>query len=411
MMQMPPKDRPLISGKVSPEFEHVRTEFERNFLERGELGAACAIYHRGVKVVDLWGGYRCAKSRAPWNEATLSLSFSVSKGMAAAVMAVAHSKGLFELDTAVAHYWPEFAQAGKDQITVRQLLAHQAGLVSIDRKLNAQVIADHDLMAEITARQKPLWTPGEKHGYHTLTLGWYQNELIRRVDPQGRTLGQFFQEEVADPLGIDFYIGLPSYITPDRISNIKGFPRVAVLANLHTLPPMMILSGIWPRSVVAKSVGFLKFSDPAALGSLEFQKVEIPSANGFGEARAVAKVYDSLSRGGRELGLTADTKRELVAPVAPPRRGTRDAVLKIDTRYSFGFSRPSGGFQFGADPRAFGCPGAGGSFGMADPAEELSFAYLTNKMSFRIFDDAREKAVRDACYQCIAATGSRRIAA
>jgi CubicO group peptidase (beta-lactamase class C family) len=411
MMRLSTKDRPLISGKVTPEFEHVRTEFERNFQERGELGAACAVYHRGVKVVDLWGGYRCAKTRAPWNEATLSLSFSVTKGMAAAVMAVAHSRGLFELDAPVAQYWPEFAQADKDRITVRQLLAHQAGLVSIDRKLNSQVIADHDLMAEITASQKPLWKPGQKHGYHTLTLGWYQNELIRRVDPQGRTLGQFFQDEIAEPLEIDFYIGLPSYITPDRISNIKGFHRVAVLANLHTLPPMMILAGIWPRSVVAKSVGFLRFSDPAALGSPEFQQVEIPSANGFGEARAIAKVYDSLCRGGRELGLTAETERELVAPVTLPQRGTRDAVMKIDTKYSFGFSRPSRGFRFGTDERAFGCPGAGGSFGMADPAEQLSFAYLTNKMSFRIFDDAREKAVRDACYQCVSAIDSNRIAA
>jgi CubicO group peptidase (beta-lactamase class C family) len=174
---------------------------------------------------------------------------------------------------------------------------------------------------------------------------------------------------------------------------------------------MMILSGIWPRSVVAKSVGFLKLSDPAAMGSPEFRHIEIPSANGFGEARAVARVYDSLSRGGNELGLTAETQRELFAPVTLPHRGTRDAVLKIDTRYNFGFSRPSRGFQFGADERAFGCPGAGGSFGMADPAEQMSFAYLTNKMSFRIFDDAREKAVREACYQCIAALGATQIAA
>jgi CubicO group peptidase (beta-lactamase class C family) len=392
---------PQISGDVAPGFEPVRDEFARNFRDRGELGAACAIYHHGEKVVDLWGGYRCHQAQQPWNEGTMSLAFSVTKGMAAAVMAVAHSRGWFELDAAVAEYWPEFAQHNKDRITVRQLLAHQAGLVSIDRKLNSQILADLDLMGTITAAQKPLWTPGTRHGYHTMTLGWFQSELIRRIDPQRRSLGQFFQDEIAAPLGIDFYIGVPDTIAKDRISNTKGFHRVAALAHLNELPAKMILAGIWPRSVVARSIGFLKFNDPAALGNEEFRRVEIPSANGIGEARAVAKVYAVLAGDGRELGLSSATKRELVAPVTPPTAGNRDAVLKIDANYSFGFSRPSGGFRFGADETAFGCPGAGGSFGMADPSKGIAFAYLTSKMSFRIFDDPRERAIREACYACI----------
>ncbi|MDV6028642.1 MAG: beta-lactamase family protein [Phycisphaera sp. RhM] len=403
------ENRPTILGSVAPGFEPVRAEFETNFVSRGECGAACTVYHQGQKVVDLWGGRRCHHSGARWTEQTLSLAFSVTKGMAAAVMAVAHSRGLFDLDAPVAAYWPEFGCDEKRKITVRQLLAHQAGLVAIDRKLNPQILADHDQMAAITASQKPLWQPGTRHGYHTLTLGWYQNELIRRVDPAGRTLGEFFQDEIASPLGIEFYIGLPDWIDSEHISSTQGFRKLAILANLNQLPWKMVLAGIWPQSVVSKSIKFLKFDNPAALGRPEYREVEIPSANGFGQARAVAKVYDVLARGGRRLGITPGTMQELVAPPLQPSRGSRDAVLKIDTNYSFGFSRPSDGFRFGADDQAFGCPGAGGSFGMADPSKQLAFAYLTNTMSFRIFDDPRERAVRQAVYQCIGAIQQRRV--
>jgi CubicO group peptidase (beta-lactamase class C family) len=406
-------DQPKICGEVSRGFERVRAEFETNFIQRGERGAACTIYHRGQKVVDLWGGERCHQSGEPWTEQTLSLAFSVTKGMAAAAVAVAHSRGLFELDAPVADYWPEFAVGNKDQITVRQMLSHQAGLVSIDQKLSPRILADHDRMAEITAKQKPLWKPGTKHGYHTLTLGWYQNELIRRVDPAGRSLGQFFHEEIAKPLGIEFYIGLPSSIDSESFTTTQGFRQLAILANLNQLPWKMVLAGIWPQSLVSKSIKFLRVGNPAVLGSPPYREVQIPSANGFGQARAVAKVYDALSRGGQELGLTAETLRELVAPVIAPTGGTRDAILKIDTNYGFGFSRPSCGFRFGSDQHAFGCPGAGGSFGMADPSKQMSFAYLTKKMSFRIFDDPRERAVRETAYHCINAMqseGSRRAA-
>ena len=222
----------LIEGIVAPEFHEVRREFERNFVERGEHGAACAIYHRGQKVVDLWGGQRCALNSLPWTEHTLSLVFSVSKGMAAAAMAVAHSRGLFELDHPVAHYWPEFHQRGKRHITVRQLLAHQSGLIAIDQPVLVQELADHDALAEILARQSPAWPPGMKHGYHTLTLGWYQSELIRRVDPQRRSLGAFFRDEVAAPLQAEFYIGLPKHIDEQRLAQNEGLPSSdAVMAS------------------------------------------------------------------------------------------------------------------------------------------------------------------------------------
>jgi CubicO group peptidase (beta-lactamase class C family) len=400
-----------IEGFVAPDFHDVRREFERNFIARGEEGAACAIYHRGRKVVDLWGGYRCALNCLPWTERTLSLAFSVSKGMAAAAIAVAHSRGLFELDQPVAHYWPEFSQRGKGDITVRQLLAHQSGLIGIDQPMSVEELSDHKAMAEILARQKPAWRPGMRHGYHTLTLGWYQSELIRRVDPQRRSLGAFFHDEVAAPLQADFYIGLPKHIDKRRLARTKGFHRLSLLWHLGELPIGMVLSGIWPRSLVARSVKTLRLHNPADIGNPGLRDVEIPSANGIGEARAIARIYGSLATGGQKLGIRPRTWQELTAPVAPPPGGVRDAILKMDTQYSFGFSRPSRDMQFGSGPSAFGCPGAGGSFGMADPEEQLGFAYLTNKMGYRIFDDEREKAVRDACYQCLSALRSVRRAA
>ena len=322
-------------------------------------------------------------------------------------MTVAHARGLFDLDERVATYWPEFAAAGKREITVRQLLSHQAGLVGLDCRLDADIIAEHDRMAEILARQPTAWAPGDVHGYHTLTLGWYQNELIRRVDPRGRSLGAYFRDEIARPLDVEFHIGLPSSVPDDQVATVKGYRRIALLGNLNKLPPRMILSGMWPQSLVAKSVRCLGIDNPASVGDPEFRRVEIPSANGIGQARAIARIYEALASGGRELGLPPETYRELVAPARAPRKGTQDAILKIDTRYHMGFSRPSRHMPFGASSSAFGCPGAGGTFAMGDPDEGLGLAYVTNQMGFQLFDDPREKAVRDACYESLAALGVR----
>lgn len=404
--------RPIaIKGGVAPEFRAVREEFERNFRERGEQGAACALYLHGQKVVDLWGGQRCFSQNLPWRKETLALTFSVSKGMAAAAMAVAHSRGLFELDAPVAEYWPEFGQQGKREITVRQLFAHQAGLIAVDQTLRAEHLADAAGLGEILARQRAAWTPGHRHGYHTLTLGWYQSELLRRVDPQGRRLGAFFEDEIARPLRAPYYIGLPREIGEHQIATTPGWHRTAVLWHLNDLPAGMVLAGIWPRSLVARSVKALPLANPAHIGGPELRHLEIPSANGIGQARAIARIYGCLATGGRELGLKTSTWRELVAEPTIPQQGPHDAILKLDMRYTFGFSRPSLAMPFGNSPAAFGCPGAGGSFGMADPGEGLGYAYVTNKMGFRLFDDVREKAVREACYQCLSKLRQRRIAA
>ena len=219
----------MINGFVAPGFEAVREQFEANFARRREIGAAVAAYRRDAKVVDLWGGLSDPSRGARWLEDTLVLVYSTSKGLSAMTIALAHSRGLLDYDERVATYWPEFAQNGKDQITVRQLLAHEAGLPVVDEPLDAAKLADFDALAATVARQRPVWEPGTKHGYHGLSLGWYEGELIRRVDPKRRTLGRFFADEIARPLGLEFYFGLPPQVGA-RAGRV--YPGIAVAARL-----------------------------------------------------------------------------------------------------------------------------------------------------------------------------------
>lgn len=391
------KDQSIINGEVAAEFEEVKTEFRRNFNERGELGAACAVYYKGEKVVDLWGGYANEQTRAPWKGDTLALVFSTTKGISAMTMAVAHSRGLFDLDAPVAEYWKEFAQAGKENITVRQLLAHQAGLSAIDEPLDANKLSDLDFMAEVIARQKPAWKPGTKHGYHGLSLGFYQNALLRRVDSQHRSLGKFFQDEIAKPLGIEFYIGLPADIPEDRLAVIKGFHPLEMFLHPKKIPFKMVLPLMIPNSLIKRTLMNPKMKKPTDIGNAEYRTVEFPSANGIGQARAIAKAYGVFASGGRELKISPQTMAELTAPA----NGSHDEILKIETAYSFGFMKPTSVFLSGASKSGFGAAGAGGSIGFADPTEQIGFGYVMNKMGFDMFDDPREKALRDACYECV----------
>jgi CubicO group peptidase (beta-lactamase class C family) len=391
----------MIGGSVMPGFEEVREQFKANFARRGELGAACAAYVGGEKVADLWGGYRDAHRQDRWEEDTLVLVYSTSKGMAAMAVALAHSRGLIDYDARVAEYWPEFAQNGKESITVRQLLSHQAGLSGLDIPLDARKLADLDTVADALARQKPAWKPGTRQGYHALTIGWYEGELIRRVDPSHRSLGRFFADEVAAPLGLEFYIGLPAGLPPERIARIKGASIPSMLAHVGTMPALMMASFLRPGSHTARAFGNPRLRGPADLDRPEYRAVEIPAGGGIGQVRSIARAYADLAAGGRELGLSERTMDELVAPPRPPSGNPRDLVLWVPAAYSLGFVRPAGDFQFGRGRRSLGHPGAGGSFGFADPDAEVGFAYAPNRLGHHLRDDPREKALRDALYRCL----------
>ena len=386
-----------VGGFVAPGFEEVRAEFERNFSERGEIGAAVAVFWRGQKVVDLWGGRRTPDGDAPWNEDTMVIVNSTTKGLAAMTLAVANARGWIDYDAPVARYWPEFAQNGKATITVRQLLGHEAGLVLLDEPLTLEKLHDLDYMARLLARQKPAWVPGTRHGYHTLTLGLYMQELIRRVDPEHRTLGRFFHDEIAMPLGLEFYIGLPREIPDERLARVRPLSPWRGLLALRYTPPAVTMKMIRPRSLLRRSFVGLGV-DPNDRRYLEY--VELPAGNGVGTARAIARAYSALAEGGTELGITPETIASVTAPpdVARP----RDEVLGVASYFSLGFVRPGPDIAFGSSTRAFGTPGAGGSFAFADPDAHLGYAYVMNKLDFYLTDDPREKALRDAVYRSMA---------
>ncbi len=355
-----------IHGMVAPGFEVVQDEFVRNFTERGELGAACAIYYQGQKVVDLWGGYRDEQTQAPWEEDTLVIVFSSTKGVAG-------------------------------------LMAHQAGLCVIDEPLNSDILADPDALAAILARQKPAWQPGTRHGYHAFSLGWYESEIIRRTDAQQRTLGQFFQSELAKPLGLEFYIGVPEGMPEERIATVT---EPGPLQKLVGMPRGMMLSALRPGSLT------LRVANPRVRSNLVFNRlpyraVEMPSVNGIGQARSIAKAYSVFATGGKELNITARTLAALQAPAVPPSvGGWRDVILHMDIAYALGFLKPFSGYHFGSSDAAFGAPGSGGSFGFADPDAQVGYAYVMNKQGTGILDDPREKVVRDAFYQCLKERGA-----
>ncbi len=390
-----------VHGTVAPGFEPVREAFQANFAERGELGAACALYHRGEPVVDLWGGWQDKARTRSWERDTLVLTFSVTKGISALALAIAHSRGLFGLDEPVATYWPEFGGNGKEAVTVRQLLSHQAGLPVLSTRLDAGRIADRDGLAAALAAERPRWTPGARHGYHGLTLGWYQSELLRRVDPDRRGLGAFVRDELAAPLDGEFYIGLPPDVPAERVATIKGIHPARVPLHIRTLPTRMVLGLLVPWSLPTRSLRNPKFRNPADLDTQEYRAVEMPSSNGIGTARVVAKAYGLAAVGGTQLGLDDATFEAVVEPPRMPSQGAMDAVIKVPTAYSFGFSRQSPGWPFNVGPRTFGAPGVGGSLGFADPDREVGYAYLLNRLGPRVFDDPRERAVRTACYECL----------
>ena len=260
-------------------------------------------------------------------------------------------------------------------------------------------------MSAKIAAQRPAWTPGESHGYHAITLGWYEGELIRRTDPAGRSLGQFFADEVAKPLGLDFYIGLPASVDRSRLAYIHGFSLPEMVLHLNTMPRRFAVSMLNPRTLSART-----FKVPGVGSSVEdvnheaMQAVEMPAWNGIGTARSVAKLYGSVATGGSDLGMTTPTLDALTKRAEPPTDGLRDKVLHIDTIYSLGFVKPFPKWVFGSSEKAFGTAGAGGSFGFADPDTGIGFAYTMNKMGFHPWSDPRELALRNALFDDVLGT-------
>jgi CubicO group peptidase (beta-lactamase class C family) len=391
----------LIGGDVDEGYGKVADAFRANFAAGSEVGAALAVYRDGVKVVDLWGGYRDGIAKAPWQQDTMVNMFSTTKGIAALAVALAVSRGLFGYDDKVVDHWPEFAQAGKADVTVRQLLGHQAGLCVLKPAPTVRDVADPARLSTMLAAQKPAWPPGTRHGYHAVTLGWYESELIRRTDPAGRTLGRFFADEIAGPLGLDLHIGLPDSVRRDRLAYLHHWSRAEGVLHLGALPGPLIAASFNPVGLLARAGRLPGDVDPWAgdYNRDDVRAIEIPSANGIGTARAVARLYGAAATGDAALGLTPQVRDGLMAKPSAPSGGLRDKALHVDVVYSLGLSKPAPVCVFGSSDKAFGTPGFGGSFGFADPDTGVGFGYLMNRLGFHLVSDPREFALRQAVFR------------
>jgi CubicO group peptidase (beta-lactamase class C family) len=387
-----------ISGNVRPGFESVRDVFTENFYSRNELGGACCVYHKGEKVVDLWGGIRNKETGEPWEEDTMVIIWSATKGLAAMTLAVAHSRGWLDYDECVSVYWPEFAQQGKEKITVRQLLAHQAGLFAFNEPVDKSVIADPDRLAVVLARQKPAWEPGLRQSYHALTLGFYEGELIRRIDPQHRSLGQFFQDEIATPLGLDLYIRLPESIPDTRLATLSS---PGIIERILHFPIRLTLAGMNHRSDIYRAL----VVNPGTGICLDDERIytrnlEVPSGGGVGTARAIAKAYSVFATDGKELNLRRETLDVLSALAIPSKNGFHDDGMKGEVQFSLGFMKPNPAIPFGS-AGSFGSPGAGGAMGFADPESDIGYGYVTSRMGTTLTGDPRDLALRNEVYSII----------
>lgn len=390
---------PTIHGDVAAGFGPVADAFRRNFARHGEIGAAVAVYAGDRPVVDLWAGHRDRRRTLPWERDTIVPVFSSTKGMAAFVVATMVSKGLLDYEEPVAKYWPEFAAQGKGAVTVRQLIDHQAGLSGLDTVVRLRQIADLDSLATILAAQRPAWRPGTRHGYHAITLGLYQGELVRRADPEHRTLGRIFAEEVAKPLDLDFFIGLPAEQSMDRIATLAATEGVDILRYERDIPVRIGAEIFAKRGLSHAALTNPRIGAPVRASRRELLELEMPGSNGVGNARSLAKTYGAAA--GRTGALPIeDTVLDRLAAAAADDVPADDLVLHTKSRYHLGFRKSRGSFRFGSDKRAYGTTGLGGSFGFADPATGLGFGYSMNRLGLAVLDDVRSRNLRNALLRC-----------
>lgn len=381
---------PMIQGQCDPRFERVRKTFAENFDQRGELGATVAVTIDGRPVLDLWGGHLDLARSKPWQRDMIVNVWSTTKGLTAICAHRLAGEGRLDFDAPVAKYWPEFAQGGKADIPVSYLLSHKAGLAAIRAPLKNEDIFNWELVTRELARQEPWWTPGTRHGYHAITFGWLVGEVVRRIT--GKSLGTYFRDEIAGPLGMDAFIGVDASLDP-RVAEI--FPAPPPAPGQPNPMAEMVKD---PESVSAKAL----MNPPNTLlttttNSRAWRAAEIPGANGHANARALARVYGALARGGEVDHLRVMNQSELPRCYTEQSNG-KDAVLGFTTRFSLGFMMSLPGSPLGPNPRSFGHPGAGGSLGFADPDTKIGFGYAMNQMGSGMLLDPRAAALIDAVY-------------
>ena len=381
-----------VYGEVAPGFERVKDAFAANFEINGEVGAACSAYHRGEKVVDLWGGVADQESGRPWAEDSMVVVASSTKGATAICANLLVQRGELDLDAPVALYWPEFAAAGKQDIPVRHLLCHQVGLPVLDKPLAIEEYLAWELPIKALAAQSPVWEPGTTHGYHAMTYGWLVGEVVRRIS--GRSLGTFFADEVAGPLSLDFWIGLPA----------REESRVSPMIEIDLEDPDIEPKGERAREMLAAATDTKSYltreqtTTPLDMHAREFRAAELPAGNGITDARSLARMYASLIGDGVD-GVRLFTD-ETVRRASTALSDGRDEVMGIHSRFGAGFYLYMEGSNMVQDG-AFGHGGAGGSIGFADPKADIGFGYVMNKMQMVGDDDPRTVSLAQAVHESL----------
>lgn len=381
-------------GVVAPGFQRVADMFATNFSAKGEQGASVCVYYAGHVVVDLLGGMADAAAGRAWKRDTVSLVFSATKAATALCIHLLADRGGVDVDRPVAAYWPEFAENGKASTTIRMVLDHTAGLPALREELKADCLTDHAYMTRMISRATPEWEPGSRTAYHPLIGGFILAEIVRRVD--GRSLGRFFAEEIARPLGLDFWIGLPE----------DEEARVAPMISYR--PPREALPTRFSRAVreagTLQNLFFFNHGDWQARGmnTRGGRAAEIGAAGGITNASSLARFYAALVPDG-PLGLSEATLAEFSQASSATHM---DGMLLQPTRFGPGFmlrmdNRVNDrGDSLIIGPRAFGHVGAGGSVGFYDPDAQLAFAYTMNRMGPGFLVNERGQALIDAAYDC-----------
>ncbi|HEY3139516.1 MAG TPA: serine hydrolase domain-containing protein [Acidimicrobiales bacterium] len=402
-----------IDGLVEPGFEGVREAFVRNFDDHGELGAGLALYVEGRKVVDVWGGTADWRRKTPYVEDTLQLVFSTTKGITALCANLLAQRGELDFDLPVAHYWPEFAAAGKQDVSVRWLISHQAGLPYVEADLTLDEVLAWGPVVDALAQQTPVWEPGTAHGYHALTYGWLVGEVIRRIT--GGTVGEFVADELAGPLGLELWIGLPDE-QQDRVAPLStrgpGMEDVDAAADGEGEAAGGALgSGKFDvRSLIEQFLGADSllllaldgvrgmFTQEGIFNRPEVRAAELPAANAVTNARSLAKLYAATIGPVDGVGPLL-TKDQLTKACAVQTSGP-DRVLMVDTQFGLGYMRSSSFSPYGG-PAAFGHSGAGGSMAFADPEHGIGFGYVMNRMMENLAGDPRTRNLVQATYDAI----------
>jgi len=377
-----------IQGWTADGFEGVRDAFAANFDHQAEVGAAFSAYHRGRKVVDLWGGVADQASGRPWEEDSVILVFSTTKGATAVCAHTLAQAGRLDVEAPAADYWPEFAAAGKETMPVSYLMSHQAGLAWIDDTMSLDEALAWDPVVEALAAEAPKWEPGTAHGYHATTYGWLVGEVVHRID--GRSLGTYFHDEVAAPLGLDFWIGLPEEIEP-RVASLITIDIPAEGPARELMDQFM-----GPDTMLGKALSAPggAFSDFSLFNSRQIRAAEIPAANGVTDARSLARLYAATV--GEVDGVRILSPEQVKAATAQRTSGPNIVLMDMDIQFGLGFMVPSTLMPF--QPGTFGHFGAGGSVGWADPDAELGMGYVMNRMDIGLAGDMRSANLMAAVY-------------